>query len=600
MLDSLVSAVSLFRLVRMMAAVVEECCSIPFPGGDDVWYVDTLGREKRMRASGTSKEQRNLAGIRVHVQGYGMTVVFLDQRPLKLNARGHKQVGGYSAMLHAVYAASAAIARIEALQKRLGAILSVSAAVHVGGVVLGTMGAEGQAWDAYGRGISDATALASASAAVMPPDKSSLAISSEAVKETNVPADQLVEDMTMCLGPRKQRSIRRFRSGNSLASASSTSRSRRFFQGSERRGGGHSDADDGENPRKARHGGSGGAVSANGTKLRVPGQISVDSSISGTATGEQARGAAEAEAVPHQLTGYLTDDGFGAFGSDTEGSMVRPGDQAENLDRGGTDSYGFSKGSSTSAGTDESAEEMVIERVRLRIRGVVGAWTTPMHARILKLCCSKFEPQGSADAVGQLKVSHSSRGGPSLAGVRRASDLSFSDNSASSPAMGCVLKRRRSSQIEVPTVQTMIRWLQVGKAPSSVIHGLSSMRASTSMSRHGNMAGSMVGSADGPAASPSQRGRGDGELRSVLSFTSAVPAVVDSQKATRAGYKSHWAAAFLARLKRLRLLGAGAFGKVFMVRDVVSGAPAALKLFQKKQILRDEVRSEVVSLAALP
>jgi len=37
-----------------------------------------------------------------------------------------------------------------------------------------------------------------------------------------------------------------------------------------------------------------------------------------------------------------------------------------------------------------------------------------------------------------------------------------------------------------------------------------------------------------------------------------------------------------------------------MVRDTVSGAPAALKLFQKKQALRDEVRGEVTSLAALP
>lgn len=45
------------------------------------------------------------------------------------------------------------------------------------------------------------------------------------------------------------------------------------------------------------------------------------------------------------------------------------------------------------------------------------------------------------------------------------------------------------------------------------------------------------------------------------------------------GFRQHWAAAFLARLKRMRLLGAGAFGRVFMVRDSVSGAPAALKLF---------------------
>jgi len=37
-----------------------------------------------------------------------------------------------------------------------------------------------------------------------------------------------------------------------------------------------------------------------------------------------------------------------------------------------------------------------------------------------------------------------------------------------------------------------------------------------------------------------------------------------------------------------------------MVVDTVSGAAGALKLFQKKQTLRDEVRGEVTSLAALP
>lgn len=45
------------------------------------------------------------------------------------------------------------------------------------------------------------------------------------------------------------------------------------------------------------------------------------------------------------------------------------------------------------------------------------------------------------------------------------------------------------------------------------------------------------------------------------------------------GYHAHWAARFLARLKRFRLLGSGAFGRVFMVRDSRSGASAALKLF---------------------
>lgn len=63
---------------------------------------------------------------------------------------------------------------------------------------------------------------------------------------------------------------------------------------------------------------------------------------------------------------------------------------------------------------------------------------------------------------------------------------------------------------------------------------------------------------------------------------------------------THWAGTCLARLKKLRLLGAGAFGRVFMVVDTVSGAAGALKLFQKKQTLRDEIRSEVTALAALP
>jgi len=88
----------------------------------------------------------------------------------------------YCPVLHATFAASAAIARIESLQQRLGINLSIAAAVHVGPVVLGTAGVIGQAWGAYGRGVSDASAMASSSASLVRPDRSSLALSGKAIR----------------------------------------------------------------------------------------------------------------------------------------------------------------------------------------------------------------------------------------------------------------------------------------------------------------------------------------------------------------------------------------------------------------------------------
>lgn len=226
MLDSLVSAVSLFRLVRMLAAVVEDSCTIPFPStaddqsatiskssGDTQTRASTGSRLGGSSSRGTAyrwlgrESNMEAIGLRVHVHQYGMSVIFDDPSRVSRQS-GHLPTasGGipasYCPVLHAAFAASAAICRVEALERRLGAKLSLSAAVHVGGVVLGTVGAEGQAWDAYGKGMQEAMGLASAAAAVVPPDRSCIAYSRQAVSAAACAPEPLMEGMTTCVGPR--------------------------------------------------------------------------------------------------------------------------------------------------------------------------------------------------------------------------------------------------------------------------------------------------------------------------------------------------------------------------------------------------------------
>lgn len=54
MLDSLVSAVSLFRLVRVLAAIVEESCQEPYCGGDAM-VVEDMRRTLRKLKSAAAK-----------------------------------------------------------------------------------------------------------------------------------------------------------------------------------------------------------------------------------------------------------------------------------------------------------------------------------------------------------------------------------------------------------------------------------------------------------------------------------------------------------------------------------------------------------------
>jgi len=217
MLDSLVSAVSLFRLVRMLAAVVEDSCAVPYPDST----IFTAEPNGDTGAGGGARRRRNSSThqcLRVHVHNYGMTVLF--QR--KSSGGSRKMANSrYCPVLHASLASSVAIARIEAVQQRRGAKLSISTAVHVGPVVIGTVGAVGQTWDAYGRGITDGASLAAASAAVVDPDSSSVAISRSAVQSCRAAPEDLVSCMQFCIGPRKSK-----RAGRRGAAPSPAKRSR--------------------------------------------------------------------------------------------------------------------------------------------------------------------------------------------------------------------------------------------------------------------------------------------------------------------------------------------------------------------------------------
>jgi len=143
MLDSLVSAVSLFRLVRMMAAVVEESCCMPYPGGNSIAVINPETQLPMHVFPSDVKGGSWYHGLRVHVHSYGMTIVFQDPRSGMARGLRREQVGGYCPVMHAAMSASTAIAKVEGIQRKLGAILSMSAAVHFGGVVLGTIGAQG-------------------------------------------------------------------------------------------------------------------------------------------------------------------------------------------------------------------------------------------------------------------------------------------------------------------------------------------------------------------------------------------------------------------------------------------------------------------------
>lgn len=80
MLDSLVSAVNLFRLSRMLAAVVEDCCGIKYPGGTQIICEKPDGTIAvvQPRAKNGGKSPSTFLGLRVHVHSYGMTVIFRD------------------------------------------------------------------------------------------------------------------------------------------------------------------------------------------------------------------------------------------------------------------------------------------------------------------------------------------------------------------------------------------------------------------------------------------------------------------------------------------------------------------------------------------
>lgn len=90
----------------------------------------------------------------------------------------------YSAVLHALTSIATAMGRIQLMERRLKARLALSAAVHFGSVVLGTAGADGQSWDAFGTTLRNASALAAAAATAVRPDQSVVALSREARKET--------------------------------------------------------------------------------------------------------------------------------------------------------------------------------------------------------------------------------------------------------------------------------------------------------------------------------------------------------------------------------------------------------------------------------
>lgn len=81
--------------------------------------------------------------MRCSVHRFGMTIVFDDGRIAAAARKGWKRVGGYCPVMHALLAASSAIRRVTALEKEVKATLSFAAAVHFGGVIMGTVGTQG-------------------------------------------------------------------------------------------------------------------------------------------------------------------------------------------------------------------------------------------------------------------------------------------------------------------------------------------------------------------------------------------------------------------------------------------------------------------------